>query len=167
MKPISNIEKVRSDNKVVGLDIFEDSDSSFSDPQFPSDDDAQLSEPNTNNARSEHATINTASAPQRRSTHQSECTLDWRIAPTACHPADNAKYLEVILNAFINQEPQRYAEATSPQNIDLWAPRIKCEQDCIHENKTATLVKRQPGIHLIPCRYVFKSKIVVQMWELL
>jgi len=48
--------------------------------------------------------------------------------------------------------------AVSPGNIDFWKPGIDREHDCITRNKTWSLVERKSGMHVLPCKYVFKIK---------
>eukprot|EP00171_Calliarthron_tuberculosum_P023309 IDg23309t1 len=53
---------------------------------------------------------------------------------------------------------QSYEEAKSPDNIDFWLPGITKEEESIRKNMTFELVERQSGMHVIPCRYVFRVK---------
>ena len=48
--------------------------------------------------------------------------------------------------------------ATTPENIEFWTPGIKKEEQCLLKNNTWELVERKPGMHVLPCKYVFKIK---------
>eukprot|EP00171_Calliarthron_tuberculosum_P001088 IDg1088t1 len=97
----------------------------------------------------------------RRSTRKIRAPREWwKFEPSASSPdsidPDPSTSSDTAL--IINDPPQSYTEATSSANIDFWAPGIKREEDSIRENNTFTLVEHQPGMHVIPCRYVFKVK---------
>ena len=54
--------------------------------------------------------------------------------------------------------PVSYKAAMDPSNIDFWTPGITKEHDCLLRNKTWTLVKREPDMHVLPSKYVFRVK---------
>ncbi len=54
--------------------------------------------------------------------------------------------------------PVSYKKATLPDNIDFWKPGIDKEHDCLLRNKTWTIVKRKPSMHVLPSKYVFRVK---------
>lgn len=54
--------------------------------------------------------------------------------------------------------PLSYKAAVSPECIDFWLPGITKEHDSLLRNKTWTLVKREKGMHVLPCKYVFRVK---------
>ena len=51
-----------------------------------------------------------------------------------------------------------YKSAVSPENIDFWMPGIEKEQESLIKNKTWMLVEREPGMHVLPSKYVFRVK---------
>jgi len=54
--------------------------------------------------------------------------------------------------------PVSYKKATTEENIDFWKPGIDREHDCLLRNNTWTIVNRVPGMHVLPCKYVFRVK---------
>ena len=44
--------------------------------------------------------------------------------------------------------PLSYKAATTPSNVDFWTPGIAKAHDCLLRNKTWSLVKREPGMHV-------------------
>jgi len=54
--------------------------------------------------------------------------------------------------------PISFKAATTDDNIDFWKPGIDREHDCLLRNNTWTIVDRLPGIHVLPCKYVFRIK---------
>lgn len=94
----------------------------------------------------------------RRSTRQSKPPGQWwKATPVSSSTATNLADLAAIA-LLAADGPNSYDEATSPDNIDFWAPGIKKEEDSIRENKTFTLVDRRPDMNVIPSRYVFRVK---------
>ena len=61
--------------------------------------------------------------------------------------AENPKYIKLD-----------NANTTSPENIDLWQPGIDREHDYLFRNETWQLVNYEPGMKVLPCKYVFKIK---------
>ncbi len=51
-----------------------------------------------------------------------------------------------------------YTEAMSLENMDFWTPAIEKEHNSIRENNTFSIIPRQKGMSVIPCKYVFKLK---------
>ena len=101
-----------------------------------------------------------ASSGPRRSSRQSKPPGAWWVA-TSSSPTNDNNLVSIVssdIALIAHDVPQSYSEAMSPDNIDFWAPGIQREEDCIRENNTFTLVERQPGMHVLPCRYVFKVK---------
>jgi len=54
--------------------------------------------------------------------------------------------------------PISFKAATNDDNIDFWQPGIDREHDCLLRNNTWTIVDRVPGMHVLPCKYVFRIK---------
>lgn len=54
--------------------------------------------------------------------------------------------------------PRSYKEATKLEHADFWKPGIDREHDCLLKNKTWTYIPRKPGMHVLPCKYVFRIK---------
>ena len=54
--------------------------------------------------------------------------------------------------------PLSYKEATSPDAVDFWEPRIDREHDCLVRSKTWTYVDRSPGMNVLPSEYVSKVR---------
>ncbi len=54
--------------------------------------------------------------------------------------------------------PVSYKAATNENCSDFWAPGIEKEHDSLLKNKTWELVKREPQMHVLPCKYVFRVK---------
>lgn len=54
--------------------------------------------------------------------------------------------------------PISYKKATTDDNIDFWKPGIDREHDCLLRNNTWTVIDRKPGMHVLPCKYVFRVK---------
>lgn len=54
--------------------------------------------------------------------------------------------------------PLSYKAATTPENIDFWSPGIDREHDSLVRNETWSVVDRKPGMHVLPCKYVFRVK---------
>ncbi len=54
--------------------------------------------------------------------------------------------------------PNSYRNAVLPENIHFWKPGIDREHDSITRNETWSLVERKHGMHVLPCKYVFKIK---------
>ena len=81
----------------------------------------------------------------RRSTRTRKPPSDWWKASAS-----------IALSAQV--VPVSYKAATKPDNIDFWFPGIKKEHDCLLRNKTWSLVKRTPDMHVLPSKYVFRVK---------
>ncbi len=58
----------------------------------------------------------------------------------------------------LQEVPKSYKAATTPENISFWKPGIDKEHDCLIKNRTWLLVDYQPGMKVLPCKYVFKVK---------
>ena len=54
--------------------------------------------------------------------------------------------------------PISYKSAVSPENVDFWTPGIEKEQKSLLKNKTWVLMRREPGMHVLPSEYVFRVK---------
>lgn len=81
----------------------------------------------------------------RRSTRQRQNTGEWWKASA-----------NIALSARV--VPPSYKVATSMENIDFWMPGIEREHDCLLRNKTWKLVNHEQGMHVLPCKYVFRIK---------
>ncbi len=58
----------------------------------------------------------------------------------------------------IGEVPTSFKVATSPENLSFWTPGIDREHDCLVRNHTWNLVDYNPGMKVLPCKYVFKVK---------
>lgn len=56
------------------------------------------------------------------------------------------------------QIPISYKKAVESDNFDFWKPGIDKEHECLLRNQTWTLVRREPGMHVLPSKYVFRVK---------
>ena len=83
--------------------------------------------------------------PLRRSSRQSRKPSEWWKSS-----------VNIALSARI--VPESYKAAMNPDNVDFWTPGIAKEHDCLLRNKTWTLVKREPSMHVLPSKYVFRVK---------
>ena len=54
--------------------------------------------------------------------------------------------------------PKSFKAATTPENIGFWQPGIDREHECLIKNQTWSLVDYEPGMKILPCKYVFKIK---------
>lgn len=54
--------------------------------------------------------------------------------------------------------PRSYKIATSPGNITFWKEGIDREHECLKRNQTWTLTNRENSMHVLPSKYVFKTK---------
>ena len=98
-------------------------------------------------------------ALRRSSRARSKPGAWWVAQPSASTQDETTDSPTTSDVALIAQDvPQSYTEATRPDNIDFWAPGIKREEDSLRENKTFILVEREPHMHVLPCRYVFRVK---------
>ncbi len=114
-------------------------DESYSPPLSSSDDDTSFVDASNDEDQA------TTSQPLRRSSRPRKKPSEWWKASA-----------NVALSARV--VPVSYKAATDPSNIDFWAPGIAKEHDCLLRNKTWTLVKRIPGMHVLPSKYVFRVK---------
>ena len=83
----------------------------------------------------------------RRSSRVSKPPSEWWKTSTSSGHALSAQVI-----------PASYKAATSLDMIDFWKPGIDREHDCLTRNKTWTYVDRQPGMHVLPSKYVFRVK---------
>ena len=91
---------------------------------------------------------NTVSSPVlRRSSRLRKQTGEWW--------KETGNYVQALSAQVV---PTSYRVAVAPENIDFWQPGIDREHDCITRNKTWIFVEREPGMHVLPCKYVFKIK---------
>ena len=69
------------------------------------------------------------------------------------------KATNLLSEAFaINEVPTSYKVATSPDKISFWKSGIDREHDSLLRNHTWDLVNYNPGMKVLPCKYVFKVK---------
>ena len=137
----------------------DDDSSNESSSEDDSPDAADVSDEDFEDAHEDHASKHIATAtepPQpvtlRRSNRERKPPGEWYKAP----PSPSSQAHETGLLAA--DVPGSYTEATSPNNIDFWAPGIEKEHNALLENKAFVLVERQQGMNVIPCRYVFRVK---------
>ena len=114
-----------------------------SSPDSEGDNDGEFEE------RSASATVYTppaeAAPPLRRSARVSKPPVRYGF--------------NMLSQALVTQEvPISFKSATSPDNIQFWQPGIDREHDCLLRNKTWQLVNYEPGMKVLPCKYVFKIK---------
>eukprot|EP00171_Calliarthron_tuberculosum_P021771 IDg21771t1 len=91
----------------------------------------------------------------------SEITDEKSISSEAetAHPVISESPPTAMLRNFgASDAPSSYEDATSPTNIDFWKSAILKEENSLRDNNTFKLVQRQHGMHVLPCRYVFKVK---------
>ena len=132
-------KKVRFDSVTEGSDSVEQLEE---EPEDASD--AGDSEENNDGGDREQA--EDAPPPQlRRSTRIRKPPGEWYKAS-----ANIALSARVI--------PVSYKAATDPSNVDFWTPGINKEHECLIRNKTWILVKREPGMPVLPNKYVFRVK---------
>ena len=81
-----------------------------------------------------------------------ECTLR---EPRKWWLSNNANLAKALSARIV---PLSYKVATKPENIDFWTPGIEKEEQSLLKNNTWKLVERKPGMHVLPCKYVFKIK---------
>eukprot|EP00171_Calliarthron_tuberculosum_P017844 IDg17844t1 len=95
---------------------------------------------------------------QSQNSSENQETVNSTTSVPNSHPAPesitvrrSARKKQPLESAIVcNDAPKSYAEATSHDNIDFWAPGTKKEEDSIRENNTFTLVQHEPGMHVLP-----------------
>jgi len=68
------------------------------------------------------------------------------------------RYHDSLLSLFAHSVPSSYRSATISEEYSFWKSGIDREHDCLMRNKTWTLVKKYDGIHVLPCKYIFRVK---------
>ena len=65
---------------------------------------------------------------------------------------------ELALISHSTNVPISYKQATSPELVSVWRSAIDKEHDSLLLNHTWTLIKRLPGMNVLPSKYVFRMK---------
>jgi len=68
------------------------------------------------------------------------------------------RYHDAFLSLYAHTVPFSYKTAKLSEEYGFWKPGIDQEHDCLIRNRTWTFVKKVPGIHILPCKYIFRVK---------
>ena len=115
------------------------------DAQDTSATDGEITDNITRDGTAEEQEAEPETQPLRRSSRRSKKPSEWWKASA-----------NIALSARV--VPMSYKAATDAANSDFWSPGIDKEHDCLLRNKTWTLVKREPNMHVLPSKYVFRVK---------
>lgn len=112
-------------------------------------------------AESARSTPSTAPAIRRSSRVSRPPSKYWlgpqHSANIAYDPYDPTQSsFECCLN--ISEVTKSYSDAMSSENVHVWGPAIAKEESAIARDHTWTLVKREPGMNVLPSMYVFNMK---------
>ena len=135
-----------SDIVVKGGDVRVDNNI---DPEESANEDAQIdAAADDDDDDEEFQDSNDSSSVQpRRSARIRKPTSEWWKTTNLLHHALSAQVV-----------PPSYRSAVNLDNYDFWKPGIDREHDCLLRNRTWEIVDLKPGMHVLPCKYVFKIK---------
>lgn len=68
------------------------------------------------------------------------------------------RYHDSFMSLFAHSVPNSYRKATASEGFGFWKPGIDREHSCLLRNSTWDLVKREHGMHVLPCKYIFRVK---------